>query len=356
MNEFSKKYWTDDPDLVEKYLLGGFSDEERARMDREISDCEPCKEKLQREKMIIAGIRSYGRETAKSALRSKLLKRQSSYLQNYSMAGLAAAVIVIALGVGVYKVWFGEMSFPKNFVRKEIIVRQAQAENDSGSVPGVPAEADGKVEKKSLAAENNEKEKDSSVPINVPESDMSLPAPSSGSSGVKRKDDGPERITAPGKAAVAAVKPFSQKVWLIGSIVMLPKSGTMERPSGQQLSARQEFSRKHVQKSEGLRPKVFTIEKKDGIQNIVIKRRPLYELPVSRRTLMAASSHVETFVEHNERGLFMTLYNDNIRQSDIDHASVVVTAGDSLIVTMDDQQLVYRLPQKLNFQERSLRR
>ncbi|MFA6540632.1 MAG: hypothetical protein WCT99_03445 [Bacteroidota bacterium] len=354
MNESSKKYWTDDPELVEKYLLGGFSDDERARMDREISDCEPCREKLQREKMIIAGIRSYGRETAKSALRSKLLKRQSSHLQNYSLAGLAAAVIVIALGVGVYKVWFGEMSFPKNFVRKEIIVHQAQAENDSGSASRLPVEATGKDANNSPVAEN--KEKDSPVPSDAPESDKSLPAPSFGSSGIKRNDDDAGKIMTPKKAAVAAIKPFSQKVWLIGSIVMLPQAGKMERSSGQQLSARQELSRKHVQKRDTLRPKVFTIEKKDGIQNIIIAQRPLYELPVSRRTRMAASSHIETFVVHNERGLFMTLYNDNIRQSDIDHASVVLTAGDSLIVTMEDQQLVYRLPQMWNIQDRSLRR
>ena len=46
MNTSSKSYWTDDPDLVEKYVLGQIPEEERKRMEEEIAECEPCKEKI----------------------------------------------------------------------------------------------------------------------------------------------------------------------------------------------------------------------------------------------------------------------------------------------------------------------
>ncbi|MEI7906519.1 MAG: hypothetical protein WCI84_04105, partial [Bacteroidota bacterium] len=90
MKESDKKYWTDDPERIEKYVLGQVSAEEKVRMEKEIADCEPCKAKLREEMEIAAGLRRYGRDAMKQRLRSKLKRERASQYYSYQYIGLAA--------------------------------------------------------------------------------------------------------------------------------------------------------------------------------------------------------------------------------------------------------------------------
>ncbi len=352
-----KKYWTDDPELVEKYILGNISREERLRMDAEIAECEPCKEKLRIEMEIVSGIKRHGRDHAKSKLRSKLQQQERNQLQRYSYIGLAAAVVIIGIGIGVYRIWFNDLSMPKKFNQTQIVFKERQPLTDSLSTT-LQSEPKQSAEKKDghVLAETSpstrDAEKVAAQSGAMKDEKIQTPIPSS----TRRLQPAIAANADGGETKEVWVKPFSQKVWLIGAVVMVPQQGN-EAAQGMAL---QEIDKGRTEsramKKGASHTRSFSIAKGEGSQQIVLQQRPLFELPASRRSKLATVKHIETLIEHNERGLYLTMYNDNLNEKEFQEAIVEVTQGDSLIVTLQDQKIIYKLPESWNLQERTLSR
>ena len=359
MNTSSKSYWTDDPELVEQYVLGRIPEEERRRMDEEIADCEPCKEKIRREIAIAAGIKRYGRDTLRKNLRRRIKSDEGRQLHRYGYVGLAAAVVIIAVGIGVYKFWFNDLTAPNHFGKKQIVIHQAEKQNDTSAVQSQSVEENNMgphgdqisestsgVGESSVEDMNVRKEK--SPGAAAAQKKRPLSAMKSAQTMKEEKESHADRLEK------KQVKPFSQEVWLIGTVEMIPGPKTASPSAGKSPAT----SKGKVTAQTALRgdrpARVFTFQKDGRSQQIVIQKRALYELPPSRRTAFAVSKHIETLVEHNEKGLNLILFNDNISEEDLTHASIALTPSDSLIVTMQDQTVVYRLPQSWNFHEQTL--
>ncbi len=126
MSNEQRKYWTDDPEIVEQYVLGKFSPEEMKRLNAEIADHEPGKSLIREEMEIAAGIRRHGRDRMKAELRKKLKRERSSQFYSFQYIGMAAAVLIVAIGIGLYQIWFSDLVAPRQFHQQQIIITSKQ--------------------------------------------------------------------------------------------------------------------------------------------------------------------------------------------------------------------------------------
>ena len=346
MNDNSKKYWTDDPELVEKYILNKLSTEEKKRLDAEIADSEPCKAKLQDEMEIAAGIRRHGRDIMKARLRKKLQRERTTQFFNYQYVGLAAAVVIIAIGLGAYQIWFSDLTAPKKFHQQEIIIKQSEdsttinngLQNNEQQSDAVKPEAEQK-ESSHLKMEIAEQ----STPV------QSAPAVSSvdqqqSLSGAAGKSD--EIV---GEVSTSESSPSA--IWLIGQIVVVSESIHDKAISASKIQTRNDAKLSEQRRSKTNRQSLetITLNKKIKESNIVLQQRSMKDLPIERSQQRAGQQReVETLLERTDNGIQLTLYDDSINESDLKDAVVERLSEDSIVVSISNQRIAYRLPSGWN--------
>ncbi len=340
MSEQGKKYWTDDPELVERYILGKLSPEEMERLDREIAGCEPCKAIIAREAEIAAGIRRHGRDRMKADLRKKLRRDRASQFYSYQYIGLAAAVVVIAIGIGLYQIWFSDLVAPKQFQHPQIIItskpdtsgnireQQNDAERDSKQIAEGSA-----VQKKSERREGIRIERQSAsqkFAERTVEPTVSGNAPA--------KNDHPS-VADGGSVAVSEALPenHSAAVWLIGNVVMI----------GERAGSSMEKSSRSSSSGE------MTAVKKSSDGKVIVRHRAVKELPSDRAAASRASGQIETLLERNDDKLVLTLFDDSVNESDVQQAVIESLSDDLLVVALPNQRITYHLPSGWNQSSRS---
>lgn len=342
MNESSKTYWTDDPDMVERYVLGRLTDEERLRLDAEIAGCEPCKEKLRRELETAAGIRRHGRDAMKIRLRRSLRKDRTFPLQRYQIAALVAAVIIIALGVGLYKIWFADLVAPKKFQKKEIIFQQQEVQK-SEQRDETPAVAE--LQQAESEESRPDRTKDETIAGGKKKMDRVSPAaPSSSAGRAALSKTAPE----PKKNIASKELTVAKSIWLLGTVVMTPDAksdqiGIGDRPSA--MMAEQNASgamRRDADKKNTIR-----LGKGNLTEEITLQQRSFNALPRARQTQFGKKNRVETLLESNDQGLQLTIFSDEVSSADIGRATIESTSPDSLIITTPTQRIYYRIPAEM---------
>lgn len=347
MNESSKTYWTDDPEQVERYVLGLMSEEEKARLDAEIADCAPCREHLHREMQIAAGIRQHGRDTLKSRLRSKIRKEERSQGTRFQVIGLVAAVIIIALAVGIYQIWFSDLKTPKQFGSSEIVIQLPENENTEISGPD-HAIADAREEKR---------EEDRIVP--APATSDVRPT-STGRAKKERPVEKAKQETAAGASAStpAAVSPSTtpilqvgKSIWLLGTIEIIPDAKRDIVAASEGRETLEKSGRRLIEQ----RSKRVVVQRRSGAEEVVLQQRSFGDLPRSRQTQMGKTNRIETLIEQQKTGLNVTIFSDILPPGEIDRAIVETPSDDSLIITTSTQRIVYRLPAEALYQQRTRR-
>lgn len=358
-----KKYWTDDPELVKKYVLGKLSDDERKKFDEEIADCERCKASLQRELQLAAGIRRHGRDQLKSRLRMKLRREQSQQIFRYQMIGLAAAVVVIAIGVGVYQVWFSEVTAPKKFNNREIVIKQPETPQEtskSGDENKSHDEKDaGKMQKKSVSKSATEKRDLAAAQGTAMKKEEKVVSPSrQGFAELAESAGGAESKLEVAERA-APVKPKrnipAQTIWLIGKVVMIEDQKPTTLSDAQPQSLTSEQAQKKATQSVEQRSRRMTVKRGSVDEQIVLQQKSFRDLPRSRQTQIARKNLVETLVQQNADGLSLTIYSDVISAEEIESATIETVGSDSLIIETSSQRIYYRLPPSFQQQSRTRR-
>ena len=94
-----------DPDLLERYVLGRLGPDERTRVEELLQKSSAWRDALKREQILAAGIRRLGRATIKQRL-SERLRTSVHYATPWPRIALAAAVMVVVVGVGFLNRWF----------------------------------------------------------------------------------------------------------------------------------------------------------------------------------------------------------------------------------------------------------
>lgn len=383
MSDTNKTYWTDDDELVEKYVLGQLSDEERLRLDAEIADCEPCKRKLRHELEMAAGIRRYGRDSLKAKLHSKLQKKYAGQIQQFHFVGLAAAVIIIALGIGVYQIWFSDLVSPKTFGSKKIVL--VQPEQSQATVRGDDTQKSGEeINKDAEKDKSNE-----SVAASTGNVGKETRTKAASTTAKKKKDKSASAVALadesaaveklPGVSAEKAAAVSStelkkveskpsriykeQTVWLLGKVEIVSdgaaqhaaKAASQKTPP-EQFLAREETVQRKLSRQQLSQSRIITVKRSGEEKQIVLQQRSFRELPPKRQTQLGKESHVETLLEQSKTGsLNLTIFSDSFSEDDLENATVETVNDDSLIISTANQRIYYRLPEGLSTQQKSRR-
>ena len=73
------------------------------------------------------------------------------------------------------------------------------------------------------------------------------------------------------------------------------------------------------------------------------------DLPIERSQQRAGQQReVETLLERTDNGIQLTLYDDSINESDLKDAVVERLSEDSIVVSISNQRIAYRLPSGWN--------
>ncbi len=301
MSSEQKKYWTDDPEMVEQYVLGKFSKAEMLRLDAEIADHEPGKILIRMEMEIAAGIRRHGRDRMKAELRKRLKRERNSQFYSFQYIGMAAAVLIVAVGIGLYQIWFSDLVAPRQFHQQQIVITSRQdTSKNAGDAERkeevsrkeetadrsadqqrperkVPARTEQRAESEAMA----EREKETAIAETI----VSAPAP----------------VVSAAQTA-ASVTDASSQLWLIGNVVMISeRTGSAAERSSSAPSMKQNAPRSSSSSE--------SIALKKGKENTVIFRhRAVKELPASRAQSGRSSGQIETMLERDEEKLVLTLY------------------------------------------------
>ncbi len=344
MEENKKTYWTDNDELVEKYVLGQISAEEKASMDQEIADCEPCKAKLREEMEMAAGIRKYGHDALRSRLRSALNRGHASQFTSSHYIGLAAAVAIVAVGIGIYALFFGDLESPKQFHDQEIVLTP-QDDTPESSHDGMMADQDAAEQP---AAESSESlksvQENQSQLTDAGTIPRTSPSAASSGSGAVLSDN---TMAASEQSELSSSESSgSSSIWLIGQVVMIREqkversapAARTERLSRQDVPAAKEKMTERTSSDQ------IRLAKDEGI---VLLQQDIVGLPPELTGLAKKSSNrlaVHTLLERTDTGMTVTLFGDAVSSSDLNKAVVETFTNDSLVVVLPHQRIAFRMP------------
>ncbi|MHB1050557.1 MAG: anti-sigma factor family protein [Bacteroidota bacterium] len=370
MNESSKTYWTDDPEMVERYVLGQCTPEEKKRLDDEIAGCEPCRAQLEREMQIAAGIRLHGRTALKSRLQKKIRNDKFYWTNRYQIIGLAAAVVIVALAVGAYQMWFTSIEPQKKFGSTEIVLQYPAQEEDRRA-----EETQAEKSEDSTFADVQSESEISAAPEEITDADASPAAGAASEQQTASKSIAAKKISpsaqrrtktvtpddakdfAAAEALPAASPPQSapilamgKSIWLLGSIEVISDS-----PAGASAKSESRLSKERsgrsMESSSARRSKSVTVQRRSGTEEVVLQQRSFAELPRSRQTQLGKTNRIETYIEQKKDGLIVTIFSDALTSDDIDRAEVESPSEDSLIIVTSTQKIIYRLPSEALFRQ-----
>ena len=338
MNTQDNIHWTDDPELLAQYALGHIEEARRQLFDDHLAVCDACRIAVQREKELAAGIRLAGRQQLKERLRNGIKIAEPNFLRRYQLASLAAAIIVISIGIGFFRFYFGSFEWPTKFSSRKYILKQTPSDSTNPtqefSHADKPAHEIAEAEKKEPESENQE-------PPAL--ADNLAPRSVSGAGGNSQIGLGELE-----KVETATQPPTqSRAIWLLGTITVVSDArGSTAMP--QALSrARDENAAKGKLESKqyGDEARTLTIRKDALSQIVTLFERPLSLLPQSQQSQYSPASTVQTFVEQTQKGLTITMYRDvPTVTSQIHNATIEPVTDDSLIVTMGNERVAYRIP------------
>lgn len=340
-----KTYWTDNSELLEQYVLGNLSTEEKAQRDAEIADCEPCKQKLQRELEFVAGIRRHGREALKKSLRKKLRKNQVDMTARYNSISLAAAVIIILLGIGIYKLFFNDLITPKHFTNKEITFGQAEQTEGSPRENNKPVERSTENKEEQRSTESSQVQTQNAPPIVATQPAEEI------SKEENLADAVHEETTSPLEASGETLAAPSSGIWLIGNVITTHQPAATESNAiGLAAGGEREDAVKSKDISDSYKAQQKSIpthvERKS--EQFTLQQVPFADLPQERQTNSAHENKIQTLLEKTDSGFVLKLFDDSLSQQEIQYAVVQAITADSLIIIFPSQTIAYRLPAQWN--------
>lgn len=352
MDEENKKYWTDDDDLVSDYVLGRLSAEEKKRLDEEIADCEPCKQKIRVEMEIAAGIKRHGRDYLKGIMRKKLSRQRATQFYSYQYIGLAAAIVIIAIGIGLYQLWFSDLAAPKKFHQQEVVL-VPQEDTSGGNLAELPDDGSlqegGEVldEKSGPPPEEKTERQDQKSEVTAGKSERR-----SETVAAAHEDPVPAMTEAESDAAhdgKIESSPTSSAIWLIGKVVMISEqteSRSAARTSGE--IAKKE--KRETEQAETQSKKNLKVRRAED-EGIVLQQKEIKNLPSdlkSRGDTMERD--VQTLFERTETGVTLTLFGDAVSQEELNEAVIETMTDDSLVVSLPRHRIAFLLPPGWNSQ------
>jgi hypothetical protein len=315
MDNPQHRHWTDDSELLDRFILDRIDQSERVPLDQHLLECERCRRIVRTESEFVAGIKLSGREKLKEVLRESLKSEEVNIFQRYQFISLAAAVLVILIGLGVFRFYVGSFEWPVKFSSRNYIVKQSVGDSSTT--------AERKKERSASQEENSEAE------------DLAAAgAPAHQKTASNNVDDFQNEI-----GRDRNPKAF----WLLGTVIMTPETdGKIHLSSKAENEGTRE---KRMEKKFLGQSRVFAIQKDGASQTITLRQRSSEFLPSAQAKKGVDDRTIQTLVEKTPQGLNLTLYRDTLFQnSQIQQATIEPVTKDSLIVILANEHIAYRIP------------
>ena len=327
MDSTQHNHWTEDEELLEQYVLGRVDAGRRAELELHLTDCATCRAAVQSEREIISGVKLAGREAMKANLRKRLSEDGALIFQRYQYVSLAAAVLVIAAGIGIFRYYGVQLEWPSKFSSHQYVLKPASGDSTASAKKeeSAPAEADKIAEQ-----------------VNAPPVGDAALSGSSGAGGAERT----QSPLADVETSHGSLSTLQQEraFWLLGTIIPVN-----EQSETAQLRARKSDSGKdRLSKSKlASAHQSIRVQRGDASQTITLQQRPSTSLPGSRAQMVQhdQSLVVQTFVERTPKGLQLTLYTSGLATAtDIERATVEPISDDSLVINLANERIAYHIP------------
>ncbi len=377
MKELEEKHWTDDDELIERFVLNRLNPEERNELEDHLRICEVCKRAVRAEGVLVAGIRRGGREQFKAGLSRKVAnlplggrrpEKQTPWVQILS----AAAVVLIIISVGIYNRWF-EFQNPQENGNMVFAPQPSTVNNDK------------EVEQPSIVEKRVEQQLPSSPPSGTHEKTQEANRREERPrvAIIRSKESTHEPLAetlsktgnvASGAGAIAANQPQIvqadqvameavtiapsefESIWLEGTILPNEKDDFRDKAKTEERQA----TSKAMYKSDSTTKKQSVYRTQAGAMQTQHVSSTLYSLnqqnslslpPTQQRLQQLSNAKVLTKVERIGSKTQMTLYLDSLLdENELANATIETLRNDSLILNLQNQRIGYKLPAGWNTQ------
>ena len=335
-----ERHWTDDSELIERFVLNRLDPDERNELEDHLRVCEVCKRAVRAEQLLIAGIRRSGRERFKAELQKKISHTEHIGLPWPHILS-AAAVVIILVSVAFYNRWFDIVKPPERET-PPAVPRTSDTVTEHDRSLTEPARLQSREETPADLTQRREQSerasKEAPLARQLRQTPRELPqAPGTADTRGQHLEGEQHRAQAP---ALTSVR--ESEIWLDGELI-LQAPDAMAAPGEQPPPAPQK-----------LKDKAATAQSRQvhGL-TFVLHRRTLEDMPGNRARAASGdiSMTVPTRLHRSSDTVYVSVYFDALPdEAAWSQAAVEVPTADSLIVSLPGRRIVYRLPEGWHMQ------
>jgi len=353
--ELNEHHWTDDPELIERFVLNRLNPDERNELENHLRTCEICKQAVRAEQLLIAGIRRSGREQFKAALKKKVEEIPEKKIPWMHVLS-AAAVVLIILSVGIYNRWFElqkpaeQMASPPqpSIVESDQSKDQRVAEDkpvEPRHPPSPPVSERATVQKRreGLAEALRGKELGRESGAESARKDEAA----AGAGAAAREEPTTLQPAQPATHDAMIASSESEGMWLEGTILPSGDGEGRARIETKQAAPKaynsaQQTVAKSSARAQSIESTPFLLR-----QHSVHSLPPAQQPSQQRREGNRVMTRVERLGEKTQ----LTLYLDSlVDAAALQNATIETPTADSLILTIANQRIAYKLPAGWNEQ------
>lgn len=313
MSEQTHTHWTEDEDLLARFVLGQLDAAEASALDDHLKGCAKCRDAVQAERLIVAGVRRAGRDELKQRLAEKSGSRTSETFGWYRIAG-AAAVLLVLLTVGILNRWFVSEE-------KTVVARRQPVDT---LVPRTGLATTPRATPRSREAKNQR--------LNAESDRAKVSADKARRLAMKKKEQ---------KRGEPA-----EELWLQGSVLTENMASTGEALGGKSMKKEQRAD--EAAKPMGL-PQLSQAAGSKGAAidslTVTVKQLPLASMPARQRDVQYAKQLMQTLAQKSHAGLRITIFSDSsLSRTDLERATLQLIRTDSMLLRLGARRIGYKIP------------
>ena len=337
MSDETRKHWTDDEDLLARFVLGRLDAAEISALQQHLIDCPRCAEAVRAEQLLAAGIKRAGREEMKERLATRLGQQRSYHFNWYQAVGIAATIVLLVT-IAVRNDWFSSME-PQYAGREKSdsmarptretpvphdaylpASKEAQKPRASGGESKTMAGAEAKPGKELKKSELDE------IRVVVQEKEKRA-EPVTMALG-KGERSQPEKM----QPALMSVATDVRELWTDGTVIHPPVIRFADQAANVPADAK---ALSIVEK---------TLKAGFDTTSVSVTQRLVSALPAARR-ISQKPDRVQTLLRQGPNGVSLTLYSDTIvSPQDLSGALLEIAGEDSLVLHVGRKVIGYKTP------------
>ena len=351
-------HWTDDDDLVSRFVMRQLSQSEETRLSSHLDTCERCRQVVRQETLFAARMKRGGRNVMKERLHLLLTQSDAGgtglrssprgHIPWVRIAGVAAVAVIIVV-VGVYNNWLGS----------DYRTSSPTIEPMAQEQPAMPH--DTAVGLQDRRGSHNENRPGTSItqstrPLNNTDRKKATQAPPAMQPQVagKKETAVQERL----ELAQSDRRPKAEESvpdqMLHKDEEKQPARNAMSVPAqaywveGHVLSARDDAGQsflKSFPKAKIDLQGATTTSSDDMTSQVSLQQQPLSSLPLTLRSSSNRHGTIPALIESSDHGILLTLFLDSpVPDSEFRAVNVRMIDNDSLLVVLPHQLIGLTLP------------